>query len=286
MDLRELIEAAKNSRKEEILGRIENVLKILKKEKKDDLVIIQPKNSLIVVGDLHGDLKSLTFILEHSNFLETKDKIIFLGDYGDRGEYSAEVYYLLLTLKENFPGRVFLLRGNHEFPKGLEVYPHDLPFWLAKKYKSEEVYERIKEFWSYLYTSALVEGKYLFVHGGIPVNLDSIEELKNASKFHPEKSFLEEILWNDPDEIENFFPSPRGAGKIFGKNITERVLRIVKAKTLIRSHEPVGIKVNHSGLVLTISSTKVYGTYAAYLKINLEEEVKNAFELAEIAFRF
>ena len=91
MDLRELIEEAKNSSKEQILGRIENVLKILEKEKKDDLAIIQPKNSLIVVGDLHGDLESLIFILENSNFFETKDKIIFLGDYGDRGEYSAEV---------------------------------------------------------------------------------------------------------------------------------------------------------------------------------------------------
>ncbi len=286
MDLRELIEATKNSSKEQILGRIENVLKILKKEKKDDLAIIQPKNSLIVVGDLHGDLESLIFILENSNFFGTKDKIIFLGDYGDRGEYSAEVYYLLLTLKENFPGRVFLLRGNHEFPKGLEVYPHDLPFWLAKKYKSEEVYERIKEFWSYLYASALVEEKYLFVHGGIPVDLSSIEELRNASKLHPEKSFLEEILWNDPDEIENFLPSPRGAGNVFGKSVTEKVLKMVKAKTLIRSHEPVGIRVNHSGLVLTISSTKVYGTCAAYLKINLEEETKNAFELAKLASRF
>ena len=137
-----------------------------------------------------------------------------------------------------------------------------------------------------MYASALVEEKYLFVHGGIPVNLSSIEELRNASKLHPEKSFLEEILWNDPDEIENFLPSPRGAGNIFGKSVTERVLKMVKAKALIRSHEPVGIRVNHSGLVLTISSTKVYGTYAAYLKINLEEEAKNAFQLAKLASRF
>ncbi|MFH7882238.1 MAG: metallophosphoesterase, partial [Candidatus Aenigmatarchaeota archaeon] len=103
MNLRELIEEAKESTKEMILEKIESTLKILKKEKKEDLLLIEPKNFLTIVGDLHGDFKSLVFILNHSNFFENEDKIIFLGDYGDRGEEQAEVYYFLLSLKEIFP---------------------------------------------------------------------------------------------------------------------------------------------------------------------------------------
>ncbi len=282
MDLRELVEESKASNKEMILEKIENVLKILRKEKKNDLLLIEPKNFLIVVGDLHGDFQSLIFILNDTKFFDSKDKIIFLGDYGDRGSEQAELYYFLLSLKENFPRRVFFLRGNHEFVKGLEVYPHDLPFFLLKKYKSEEVYERIKEVWSYFYLSALIERKYLFLHGGLPL-LNSLNELENASK---NENLVEEILWNDPGEIEGFCPSLRGAGKIFGKDITEKVLENLKVKVLIRSHEPVGIKLNHNGLVLTISSTKVYGNLSAYLKINLEERAKNGFELEKLAKKF
>ena len=63
------------------------------------LVKLEPLGEALVIGDLHGDLESLVVILQTSRFIEKMEKteeatLIFLGDYGDRGDKSAEIYYI------------------------------------------------------------------------------------------------------------------------------------------------------------------------------------------------
>jgi serine/threonine protein phosphatase 1 len=71
----------------------------------------------IAIGDIHGMFHALEMLLEHIDcFIETKwrndrFKLIFLGDYIDRGPHSKQVIKKLRSLEsENY----ICLKGNHE----------------------------------------------------------------------------------------------------------------------------------------------------------------------------
>jgi metallophosphoesterase superfamily enzyme len=48
------------------------------------------------------------------NYLKNGQKIVFLGDYVDRGPHSRENLDFLLEIKAKNPKDIFLLQGNHE----------------------------------------------------------------------------------------------------------------------------------------------------------------------------
>jgi len=263
------------------------------------LVVFPPSGEATVVGDIHGDLESLRYVLSDCGFIEKARKgkdthLVFLGDYGDRGAYSPEVYYVVLRLKEQFPEKVILMRGNHEGPRDLLAYPHDLPVHLRRKFGGEEskVYAKLTELFNNLYNAVLVDKRYVILHGGVPSKVSSIEDLAYAHEKHPQESHLEEILWSDPAEsIAGTYPSPRGAGKVFGEDITNRLLKLLNVHVLIRGHEPSpeGFDIHHRGKILTLFSRKgapYYNSQGAYLQLNLSNTIKNAKQLKQYIRKF
>ncbi len=263
------------------------------------LVKLKPLGEALIVGDLHGDLESLIDILRGSDFLQKMNQssiatLIFLGDYGDRGEYSAEVYSTVLKLKILFPKQVVLMRGNHEGPEDIMASPHDLPYQFQARFGERwvDAYAKIRELFACLYSAVLVEERYLIIHGGLPPQTNTIEDLAYAHVKHPKQRLLEDMLWSDPNEmIKGTCASPRGAGRLFGKNITDEVLKRFGVKILIRGHEPCeeGFRLDHEGKVLTLFSRKgppYFNTYGAYLQIGLSEKFENAKQLATFIHKF
>lgn len=65
------------------------------------------------IGDIHGCLDKLQRLLDALRYDPTADRLIFLGDYIDRGPESKGVLDLLLHLQRGNAANVFLM-GNHE----------------------------------------------------------------------------------------------------------------------------------------------------------------------------
>ena len=306
-DLRQIIKEAFEAKCEDFCRVVQEARELICKENGrvgnfevfGRLVRLKPVGEALVVGDLHGDLESLIEILNSSKFLDKISQdanatMIFLGDYGDRGPLSAEVYYTLLKLKLHFPKQIILLRGNHEGPEDLMALPHDLPLQFQAKFGSEwrKAYGEIFKLFNCLYNTLIVEERYLMVHGGVPPQAKSLEDLAYAHERHPKENLLEDLLWSDPnDDISETCASPRGAGKLFGQKVTEAALQNFGVEVLIRGHEPCegGHKINHNGKVLTLFSRKgppYSNINGAYLMVELAKKLQNAQELTPYIRKF
>jgi protein phosphatase len=299
-DLRKLVDNASKMSLHEFVQVVDNVVELLGKENglvgyqkiAGRLIETPPEGEATIVGDLHGDLESLTQILKSSDFLDKVQRrkqslLVFLGDYGDRGVYSPEVYYIVLKLKETFPENVVLMRGNHEGPDDLIASPHDLPDFLQSRFGGDwsTAYLKLKELFNRLYNAVIIRERCVMLHGGVPSQAKSLDDLAYAHLKHPRERHLEEILWSDPEEgIKGTYPSPRGAGKLFGPDITTRFLEMLNVNVLIRGHEPAdeGFKINHNGRILTLFSRKgepYFNSQGAYLQLELSSQVTDVFQL-------
>lgn len=291
----EIVQMGKDSSSEEFLELVIKTTNTLRLENgtlgslkiKGKLIEIPAQGEAIIIGDLHGDLESLVYILNNSRFLEKIKNnndvfLIFLGDYGDRGIESPEVYYVIMKLKLLFPNQIILMRGNHEGPRDLCVSPHDLLIHFESKFKKKgsEIYFQIKNLFDQLYSGVLIKNRIILFHGGVPSEATSIEDIAFAHKNHPKQIHLEEILWNDPCEsIKGTIASPRGAGKLFGPDITKKILNIFHAKILIRSHQSFfeGYKQFHDNRILSVFSRKGHpynNKFGTYLDLDLSENIE------------
>ena len=68
-------------------------------------VIPHEVTHVLVVGDLHGDLASLSHIFNHHGPPSNTLAYVFNGDLIDRGTHSSELLFFVASLLELFPHR-------------------------------------------------------------------------------------------------------------------------------------------------------------------------------------
>lgn len=174
-------------------------------------------DDLFGIGDIHGSLESLERLMEKINPDLTRDRLVFIGDYIDRGpEPKGVVDYIIRLKNQAPPGRIICLKGNHEAmfldfllgaPAGLFLFNGGLStlqdYWgddwtnregLALPPDHAQFYQDLQLYYE--------TPDYIFVHGGLKPGVPLAEQEE------------EDLLWIRGE----FITSPEDFGRrvIFG----------------------------------------------------------------------
>src|SRR4030065_20121 len=124
------------------------------------LIRLEP-GKVIFVGDTHGDLEATEKVIH--KYLKPKNKLVFLGDYVDRGPSTLENINFLLEQKIEHPDSLYLLMGNNEGYAVLTFHPAD--FWEAL---DAELRQRYSDVLSRLPLAVSTPHGVIAVHGALP----------------------------------------------------------------------------------------------------------------------
>lgn len=111
--------------------------------------------TIYALNDIHGyydEMLSTLQLIDLNN--NPNNKLIFLGDYINRGKNSCKVLYKIIELEEEYPNQVIVLLGNHDVAfiewltnkiEYFEWSPLDIGQYTIRSFYSEKELEKIKQ---------------------------------------------------------------------------------------------------------------------------------------------
>ncbi|TNN32150.1 Serine/threonine-protein phosphatase 6 catalytic subunit [Liparis tanakae] len=192
---------------------------------------VQPVSTPVTVcGDIHGQFYDLCELFRTGGQVPDTN-YIFMGDFVDRGYYSLETFTHLLALKAKWPDRITLLRGNHESRQITQVY-------------------------------GFYDEQVLCVHGGLSPDIKTLDQIRTIERNQeiPHKGAFCDLVWSDPEDVDTWAISPRGAGWLFGSKVTNEFVHINNLKLICRAHQLVheGYKFMFDEKLVTVWSAPNY----------------------------
>ncbi|CAZ86075.1 unnamed protein product [Tuber melanosporum] len=209
-----------------------------------------------ICGDIHGQFHDLMELFRVGGDVP-ETNYLFMGDFVDRGFYSLESFLLLLSLK------ITTVYGFYDE--------------CLRKYGSANVWRYCCEVFDYL-ALGVNNGAVLCVHGGLSPLVDSVDKIRLLDRKQevPHEGAMCDLLWSDPDEIDGWGLSPRGAGFLFGADIVKHFNHLNNLTLIARAHQLVmeGFKEMFDSSIVTVWSAPNYcyrcGNVAAILELGEE----------------
>jgi len=219
-------------------------------------------SKLTVVGDLHGQLSDLFYIIDEQGMPSATNKFVFNGDFVDRGEHGLEIIVILFAFfVAEGPDVVVLNRGNHEDLPVCRVYGFESE--VKQKY-DELLFEMCAEVFNFIPLFTVVNTSVFIVHGGLfhtpNVGIDELDEINRTDYYvkppvpYPQnirglgpdearKEFMRQLqrdaMWSDPTDEIGCYLNPRGAGVSFGPDLAQAFMTRNNLDMVVRSHECV-----------------------------------------------
>ena len=234
-----------------------------------DLYFLDESCDYYFIGDIHSDAFILEHLLDTIGFFEKIEnnhpfKVIFLGDYVDRGKNHLKTLNILLLLKKYFPENIYLLMGNHDIGKidngevtlYLKKVEDDMDYFyiylnhLHKHHKDfdDELLELYLEFMNTLNVAAFVlseHGVIKAVHGGIPRPendlyhyISDYAQLTDDTVDYEYYRIRDCILWSDPS-IQDKKETIKGKRFKFYEDQLINYLKHLNIDLIIRGHQAV-----------------------------------------------
>ncbi|MBI2775367.1 metallophosphoesterase [Candidatus Dependentiae bacterium] len=161
-------------------------------------LIVPQDSKILFFGDIHGSVHSIVrmfnscikqgIVNDQLAITQPNTYFVFLGDYVDRGFYSIETLNTLLQFAIRNPGKVILLRGNHED----EMMNRSFGFGQELTTKFPEIaaadnsliYKLFDLMPSVLYLGAGINNNFDIIqccHGGIEIGFNPQKLLEHSS---------------------------------------------------------------------------------------------------------
>jgi predicted MPP superfamily phosphohydrolase len=228
---------------------------------------------IIFVGDTHGDLEATEKIIHR--YLKSENRLVFLGDYVDRGPASRENINFLLGQKIEHPNFLYLLMGNHEGHAVISFQPAD--FWEGL---DAELRQRYSEVLSTLPLAVSTPNGIIALHGALP----DVSGLEDINRIKPGSAEWHQITWGDWQERRGGFLGidPYTARPQFGRGWFEEIMSRLGKNVLIRSHQPDAPPTIYDRRCLTIFTSSAYRHYISERTIalvDLDRAVKSADDI-------
>ncbi|MGB9629095.1 MAG: metallophosphoesterase [Thermodesulfobacteriota bacterium] len=249
---------------EELIDRASRIF-----EKESRLIHLPREGKVVFVGDTHGDLDASEKVLH--KYLKESYRIIFLGDYVDRGEESEANINYLLQMKIEHPEQIFLLSGNHEGFMVKEHYPAD--FWESLSFERRRQYGMV---FSKLPFCATADNGILALHGGLP-DLETIDAINQIALGSEQ---WDRIVWGDFVERESGFLGNFWGRPQFGLIYFEQLMERYQKRVLIRSHQPHAPLMMFKKRCITIFTSYAYLPIRTIVVADLEKEIQDAEDIS------